>query len=162
MKIDLNRLRTDVKTRTLSRAVSPIGRVKTGATEVIRANLVELLKMRDEGASWPELAAGLAAQGLTQGDNEPLTGRRLTALINNIKVRDAKLAKTADRRAATTFAVETPSASRNRPAPPKRGRVTLSPDMHASAPIESHLSLVDEQELRVAELERHAHLLKRK
>ena len=44
-----------------------------------------------DGASWNEIAAGLAAQGVTQGGGQPLTGRRLTALMHNIRVRTEKL-----------------------------------------------------------------------
>jgi hypothetical protein len=162
MKIDLNLLRADVKTRTLSRAASPIGRVKTGATEVIRENLAELLQMRADGASWPELAAGLAAQGVIQGDNEPLTGRRLTALINNIKVRSAKLALKANRATSVSTSKNDSSATRVKKTPSKGGQVMLAPEMRESASPLPPSSDVDEQELRLAELARHAHLLTRR
>src|ERR1700722_6059126 len=92
MKIDLKRLQSDVKRLKASRINSPIGKVKTGATEVIRRHFDELERMRhEEGASWTEIAAGLAAQGVTQGDGQPLSGRRLTALMHNIRVRAEKL-----------------------------------------------------------------------
>lgn len=54
---------------------------------MIRKNIRQLERMREEdGATWTEIAAGLAAQGVTQGDGKPITGRRLTALMHNIRV----------------------------------------------------------------------------
>jgi hypothetical protein len=53
---------------------------KTGATEIVRKHFAELQRMHyQDGASWIEIAAGLAKQGVTQGDGKPITGRRLTA-----------------------------------------------------------------------------------
>ena len=45
---------------------------------------------REDGATWTEIAAGLAAQGVTQGDGQPITGRRLTALMHNIRVQEER------------------------------------------------------------------------
>ena len=91
MNIDLKQLRNYVGQMRSGRQDSPIGKIKSGATEVIRQNLVELERMyREDGATWTEIAAGLAAQGVTQGDGQPITGRRLTALIHNIKVQQEK------------------------------------------------------------------------
>ena len=42
MKIDLRRLRSDVKRLKADRVDSPIGKIKTGATEIIRSNFDEL------------------------------------------------------------------------------------------------------------------------
>lgn len=91
MNIDLEDLRNFVKQLKADRQESPIGRVKSGATEVIRKNLRQLERMHDEdGATWTEIAAGLAAQGVTQGDGKPITGRRLTALMHNIRVQEER------------------------------------------------------------------------
>lgn len=92
MNIDLKRLRGDVKRLKADRVASPIGKVKTGATEIIRSNFDELERLhREDGATWTEIASGLAAQGVTQGKGQPLTGRRLTALMHNIRTRAEKL-----------------------------------------------------------------------
>lgn len=92
MSIDLERLRDYVKSLKAERQDSPIGKVKSGATEIIRKNRQELERMhREDGATWTEIAAGLAAQGVTQGDGEPITGRRLTALMHNIRVQEERL-----------------------------------------------------------------------
>jgi|SRR3954470_1555441 hypothetical protein len=91
MDIDLERLRNYVKQLKADRQDSPIGKTKSGATQVIRNNLEELERMyREDGVTWTEIAAGLAAQGVTQGDSQPITGRRLTALMHNIKVQEEK------------------------------------------------------------------------
>lgn len=92
MSIDLERLRDYVKSLKAERQDSPIGKIKSGATEVIRKNRQELERMhREDGATWTEIAAGLAAQGVTQGDGQPITGRRLTALMHNIRVQEERL-----------------------------------------------------------------------
>lgn len=92
MSIDLERLRDYVKSLKAERRDSPIGKIKSGATEIIRKNRQELERMhREDGATWTEIAAGLAAQGVTQGDGQPITGRRLTALMHNIRVQEQRL-----------------------------------------------------------------------
>jgi hypothetical protein len=91
MDIDLERLRNFVKKLKADRQDSPIGKTKSGATQIIRNNLEELERMyREDGVTWTEIAAGLAAQGVTQGDGQPITGRRLTALMHNIRVQEGK------------------------------------------------------------------------
>jgi hypothetical protein len=95
MNIDVKKLRDYVRQIRTDRQDSPIGKIKSGATQVIRQNLVELERMyREHGATWSEIAAGLAAQGVTQGDGQPITGKRLTALIHNIKVQQEKVKAT--------------------------------------------------------------------
>jgi hypothetical protein len=91
MDIDLEHLRKFVRQLQADRQDSPIGKVKSGATEVIRKNLRQLERMhREDGATWAEIAAGLAAQGVSQGDGQPITGRRLTALMHNIRVQEER------------------------------------------------------------------------
>lgn len=91
MNIDLKILRDHVHSLKAERQDSPIGKIKSGATEIIRQNIAELERMhREDGATWTEIAAGLAAQGVTQGDGQPITGRRLTALMHNIRVQEQR------------------------------------------------------------------------
>src|ERR1700731_2502370 len=85
MAINLNRLPADLKQLKTVRAGKPIGRPKTGATEVIRQQYFEIVRMHDDdGYRWTEIAVALAAQGVTQGPGSPITGRRLTALMRNV------------------------------------------------------------------------------
>lgn len=159
MKIDLKRLQSDVTRLRASRVDSPIGKVKTGATEVIRRHFDELERMHhDDGASWTEIAAGLAAQGVTQGDGQPLTGRRLTALMHNIRVRAEKLrSKGAVRRPSEHL----PDPSRKLG---ERSRTTVSLAPEMSGPRNETLpgQVVSEEEIRRAELSKHAHLLRKR
>lgn len=158
MNIDLKGLRAHVKQLKARRATSPIGKIKTGATEVIRANFEEIERLHhEEGASWTEIASGLAAQGVTQGDGQPLTGRRLTALMHNVRTRARKL--------------ESKGAARNRTAivskrlqdVPIGKRVSLSSEMNRTV-IGGNLpeEIVSEDEIRRTELAKHAHLLRKR
>jgi hypothetical protein len=153
MDIDLKRLHTDVKRLKAGRVASPIGKIKTGATEIIRKNFDELERMhREDGATWPEIAAGLAAQGVTQGDGLPITGRRLTALMHHIRVRADKL----------KGLIQVPS--KTVPPAQKLGwtakkTVSLSPEMNRQITGSAPDKTISEDEIRRAELSKHAHLL---
>jgi hypothetical protein len=153
MDIDLKRLRTEVKRLKAGRVASPIGKIKTGATEVIRNNFDELERMhREDGATWPEIAGGLATQGVTQGDGLPITGRRLTALMHHIRVRADKL----------KGLIQVPS--KTMPPVQKLGRtakkkVSLSPEMNRQVTGSLPDKTISEDEIRRAELSKHAHLL---
>ena len=159
MKIDLKRLRSDVKRLKASRVDSPIGKVKTGATEIIRRHFDELERMHHkDGASWTEIAASLAEQGVTQGDGRPLTGRRLTALMHNIRVRAEKL--------KNKGAVRGPSELLPSPMQ-KLGRrstktVSLAPEMSRLRSEKLPDQAISEEEIRGAELSKHAHLLRKR
>lgn len=156
MDIDLKGLRAHVKQLKAHRANSPIGKIKTGATEVIRANFEEIERLhREDGATWTEIASGLAAQGVTQGKGLPLTGRRLTALMHNIRTRAEKLkgnATVQDRGKRLPERLQ------------KHGRaikktVSLSPEMSRPAGDSRPDKTISEDEIRRAELAKHAHLL---
>jgi hypothetical protein len=159
MNIDLKRLRTDVKRLKASRVASPIGKVKTGATEIIRANFEEIERLhREDGASWTEIASGLAAQGVTQGEGQPLTGRRLTALMHNIRTRAEKLKSKAlvrDRTRILPGRLQTDGRAAKK-------TVSLSPEMNR--PVVGNLpeETVSEDEIRHTELAKHAHLLRKR
>ena len=156
MNINLKRLRTDVKQLKAKRVASPIGKIKTGATEVIRKNMDELERMHGvEGASWSEIAAGLAAQGVTQGDGLPITGRRLTALMHHVKARLEKL-KSKDPTAAQGTRVPSPVQKLARGA---KKTVSLSPDMNRRDGNSLPDTTISEDDIRRAELSKHAHLL---
>lgn len=157
--MDMKRLRSDVKLLKASRVDSPIGRVKTGATDVIRRHFDELERMHHEdGASWTEIAAGLAAQGVTQGDGQPLTGRRLTALMHNVRIRAEKL--------RTKGATRAPNRHPRNPSQKPDGRsskmVSLAPEMSRLHGPQTPDQVVSEEDIRHAELSKHAHLLRKR
>ncbi len=169
MKIDFKRLSREVERRKSARATSPRGRTKTGATAIIREHLPDLERMHTDGAIWDEIAAGLSAQGVKQGNGEPLTGRRLTALIHNIKTREAKLAaggvntpssevaRIEPRHRSMTTAISQAKQHQNRSA------LSLATEMDERkiARVQTSPGL-DEQALRRAEFAKHAHLLKKR
>ena len=156
MDIDLKGLRAHVKQLKARRASSPIGKIKTGASEVIRANFEEIERLhREDGATWTEIASGLAAQGVTQGEGQPLTGRRLTALMHNIRTRAEKLKG----KATVQDRVKGLPERLQKHGRANRKTVSLSSEM--SRPVGDSLpdQTISEDEIRRAELAKHAHLL---
>jgi hypothetical protein len=156
MKIDLKRLRTDVKQLKARRTDSPLGKTKTGATEAIRAHFDELELMHRDGSSWNEIAAGLASQGVTQGKGQPLTGRRLTALMHNIRARARKLKGQGPQlgKSKADAPQRRPSGSTN--------TLVLSPEMTSRRDDPQPEHPISEEEIRRSELVKHAHLLRRR
>jgi hypothetical protein len=163
MKLDFRRLHREVERRKSARVTSPRGRNKTGATAIIREHLPDLERMHADGAIWDEIAAGLSTQGVTQGNGKPLTGRRLTALIHNIKNREATLAPAAAK-ASSEAAQIGPLHRPMKAAKQRSGRsaLTLATEMvvRKTARVQANPDL-DEQALRRAEFAKHEHLLKK-
>ncbi len=60
--------------------------------DIVRGNLDALQRRHDAGATWVEIAAALANQGVVQGNVAPITGKRLTALIASVRLQQAKRA----------------------------------------------------------------------
>ena len=119
--LDFKRLKKHVDQRIASRplGIGPGGRRRTGAMEIVRASLPQLETLRAAGATWVDLAAGLAEQGVTQGDGRPLSADRLTALVASIRKQNAKRSATLAQRAERSDA----------PVTPHRPALTLSPDL---------------------------------
>ena len=156
MDIDLKGLRAHVKQLKARRASSPVGKIKSGATEVIRANFEEIERLhREDGATWTEIASGLAAQGVTQGGGQPLTGRRLTALMHNIRTRAERLKA----KATLQDRVKGPPERLQRHGRATRKAVSLSPEMSGLVGNSLPDQTISEEEIRRAELAKHAHLL---
>lgn len=159
MRIDLKRLRGDAKRLKAARMASPSGKVKTGATKVIRDNFDELERLHNvEGVTWADLASSLAAQGVTQGAGLPITGRRLTALMHNVRSRAEKMAE------KTPHQNQGNSSSQRQRNGGLAGRkaVSLSPEMVRSVGVHVPDTTISEDEIRQAELARHAHLLRKR
>jgi len=166
-KLDLKRLSRDVDTLRTSRplGVGPGGRRLTGAMAVVRDNLAALEALHAAGASWVDIAAGLAAQGVTQGQGEPLTGKRLTALIASVRRQAARHAATEARRRARPDLPRFP-VSANRQVPPPDPAPTpasrLAPELQARpVPPPSDDAPLSEAEIRQHQAERHSHLFKK-
>jgi hypothetical protein len=71
--------------------------MRTGATALITRNVPAIRRLRDDGRSWDEIAAGLAALGARQKDRptglyRPISGKRCAALVSAIEKREARRA----------------------------------------------------------------------
>jgi len=158
MKLDLKRLHADARRLKAVRVGSPIGRPKTGATDVIRQQYSEIMRMHDEdGCRWTEIANALAAQGVTQGRGAPLTGRRLTALMRNIALQKENEGK----RIASRMRRSDLAPQQSEHGDDQKPKLKLAPELtNGGKPLRQ--TLISEEDLRRNEFERHAHLIKRK
>ncbi len=88
MSIDSKRLTKDCANAQATLAANGHALRRTGATAIIEPILPLILELRARKHSWAAIAAALAKQGVIQGvDREPITSRRLTALISAIEKR---------------------------------------------------------------------------
>ena len=88
MSIDSKRLKKDSANAQAALAANGHARRRTGATAVIEPILPLIRELRARNHSWAAIAAALVKQGVVQGvDREPITARRLTALISAINKR---------------------------------------------------------------------------
>lgn len=111
-KIDIRKLAADVGREHAKR----IPRIGSNAMAIIRENLTTIAALRGEGATWDAIASGLTAQGVLHRDGRPLTGKRLTALIDSIRRQDLRRQAKRDKRLARTDLAR---------APPRPGRARL-------------------------------------
>jgi hypothetical protein len=158
MAIDTKRLGMDVRRMKAIRIDTPIGRMKTGATNVIRKNYSELLRMHNEdNCRWTEIAKALGDQGVTQGDGDPLTGRRLTALMHNIaRQREKERTRIVSRSQRVDISPDHVGHKDERKSKLKLARELIEP----TTPRQN--TVLSEEDIRRTEFERHAHLIKRK
>ena len=88
MQINAKRLTKDSLDAQSALAASGCGHPGTGATAIIEPVLPLIRDLRKQKHSWSAIAAALARQGVVQGsDRQPITARRLTALIAAIEKR---------------------------------------------------------------------------
>jgi hypothetical protein len=156
LKIDLKRLKADVDRIQRDRPanVGPGGRRLTGSMAVVRENLMALEAMK-ASRSWVTIASGLAAQGVTQGDGQPITAKRLTALIASVKRQDAlKAAKQAKREQRQDAPM--PTSLAGPPRPPSR----LAPELTRLARHVTDESPATEEDLRRSDLAKVQRFLK--
>ena len=120
---------------------------RTGGTAQIESLLPEIWACRAEHHTWEAIAHGLTALGLFQvnrktGQSEPLTGRRLSALVTAINAKEK-------RRAARNV------ARRRRPdlVRPIQARLVLSPDLGHDKVVTEERRTVTEQDIRASALQ---------
>ncbi|WP_156323459.1 hypothetical protein [Bosea sp. AAP35] len=138
-KLDLSKLTREVTRRKQDRpdGIGPGGRPVSGAMAMIRDNLAHLDALHAAGATWVDIAASLASQGVHHGSGAPLTGRQLTGLIASVR----RQARQREARTAKRLA---------RPDLPKvaAARLQLSPDLAVRRSMPTPLSLATEEDLR--------------
>jgi len=94
MQIDSKRLTKDCAKVQAVLAESGHAHCGTGATAIIEPVLPLIRDLRRQKHSWSAIAAALARQGVVQGaDRQPITARRLTALIAAIEKRGRRRAE---------------------------------------------------------------------
>ena len=151
--LDLRKLKGDVAKRQAARPVgiAPGGRRATGSMAIVREHLADLDALRAKGATWAEIAAGLAEQGVTQGEGrEPITAKRLTAIVTLVRKAEAKRAEATARRVSR-------ADLRRAPAPPPvtdRARLALAAELGASDASSASSVHEAEQEYRLDKLRR--------
>jgi hypothetical protein len=155
LKLDLKRLKTDVQQCDQDRPADWGGRRLTGAMAIVRDNMKEIEALRDAGASWVSIAEGLARQGVTQGDNQPITAKRLTALIASVK---RQAARKAEKLALRAQRQDLPPS-----APPKRGSplVKLARELTDPSRQEARGSSPTEEDIRQANFDKHSNLFRK-
>jgi hypothetical protein len=125
MSIDSKRLKKDSADAQAALAANDHVRQRTGATAVIEPLLPIIRELRAEKQSWAAIATALAKQGVVQGVNrEPITARRLTALISAINKRVRRQAEKSAGRAKRRDLV---------PVPQQAHTLSLSADLSVPA-----------------------------
>lgn len=163
-KLDLKRLAKDVDTLRQSRPVDlgPGGRRLTGAMAIVRDNLEALEALKANGSTWVDIAAGLAAQGVTQGNGDPITGKRLTALRASVMRQAAKKAEAQARRMGRPDLRRAPSSPRRlQPSPDPVTQPRLAPELQPRPVAVPGDMPLTEAEIRQFQTERHSHLFKK-
>lgn len=98
MPLDPKRLTRDAKRAQAQRPDSSIGRETTGVTRAVRAGLPVIRQLRAAGVTWAAIAEAMSAQGVTQGEGQPLTATRLTAIVTQVEAQERRTAEREARR----------------------------------------------------------------
>ncbi|MGU3404092.1 hypothetical protein [Methylobacterium brachiatum] len=139
---------------------------------IVRAHLEALDQMHREGASWVDLAAALAAQGVMQGTGDaaqPITARRLTALMASVRrerERHAHAARTRlDRndlgRSQRSEAPELETPLSVPPSPKAGATLRLTPELAPRDPVDTQAGFPSAEDIRRQALAEVQKLLKK-
>ena len=139
MQIDTKRLTKDCAKAQTALAENGSEHRRTGATAIIEPILPLIRDLRKQKHSWAAIATALAKQGVVQGvDRQPITPRRLTALIAAIEKRGRRRRK----RLAERFGRRDLA-----PSPPKAHTLALSTDL-VSTEVATHAVTDSEEQIR--------------
>jgi len=117
MPLDPKRLARDAKRAQAQRPDSTIGRETTGVTRAVRAGLPVIRQLRAAGVTWAAIAEAMSAQGVTQGDGQPLTATRLTAIVTQVEAQERRTVEREARRRTRSDLTVSSEAVRS-PEPP--------------------------------------------
>lgn len=157
-RVNLTKLRRDVEIAAAAQLESrrgPHGRRLTGAMAIVRDHLTKIEALRAAGKSWGSIAAGLAEQGVTQGDNIPITAKRLTALVASVKRQAARRAEKEEWRTQRRDLVTPRSLE------PCSSSLKLAPELTRSEPQATPVATMTEEEIRRANFDKHSSLFRK-
>lgn len=155
LKLDLKRLKADIEQSEKCRSADSGGRRLTGAMAIVRDHLNEIEALKASGKSWVVIAAGLAKQGVTQGDNQPITAKRLTALIASVKRQAANKAAKEALRANRKDLYPSPQPERRAPT------VRLARELTEPARPATPIPAMSEDEIRKSNFDKHADIFRK-
>lgn len=147
-------------------SLGPGGHPRTGTKALVREHLDAILRIRAEtGATWGGMVAALRTQyDLRQGDGEPISGRRLSALVSACLKERARETAAVDGRAARVDVIAQANTAnpRNRVSPasstPSPFTTAAASPVVADPPDDTPLS---EADILRAQKARSQHLFKR-
>ena len=103
--LDRKRFRQDLKAARSGRQAGASPRPNaTGAMAVVRDNLAlfDTMRAEDPGLTWADIAVSLGQQGVVMRDGQPITAKRLCALISTIRREGEIQAERAEARSRRT------------------------------------------------------------
>ena len=161
--LNLKRFRADLKASRADRTASAPGRpASTGAMALVRDNLdrFDAMRAEDPALTWADIAVALDKQGVRQRDGQPMTAKRLCALISTIRKQRASQQKAAivrDQRGD----VANPRRGGQQRGAPEPSRLTLAPDLDGAKAPEATRTTANEEGHRRAALDRAKAILKK-
>ena len=160
-KIDIEKLRADAGKAKAARMEKKAGStsVATGAMAVVRRLLptIEGLLDADSKTSWDDIAAALTEQGVRTRAGGPITGKRLSSLVDSVRKQDAARHERMQRRRARK---DLPVAEEPRPS--RHRRLALSPELTTARSDRDASTGADlEAAIRADAFEKHDFLIKK-
>ena len=129
---------------------------------VVRENLdlFDRMRVEDPALTWADIAVSLGKQGVLQRDGQPITAKRLAALISTIRKQRVSKAQAADRRATR----DDVASGRHRVARSgaRERRLTLAPELSQAAAKPAQADEQGEEMIRAERYAQHDKLFKRK
>lgn len=129
---------------------------------VVRENLdlFDRMRVEDPALTWADIAVSLGKQGVLQRDGQPITAKRLAALISTIRKQRVSKAQAADRRATRDDVAS--GGQRVARSGARERRLTLAPELSQAAAKPAQADEQGEEMIRAERYAQHDKLFKRK